>query len=88
MSAFSAGLKHVGIEFRGLKGNQISLLIVHKISFVGDRGNLSIQYFFEGHLVQLVYEICNFYCISAGFNEGQALGRIQAPLVPVLNPMQ
>lgn len=39
-------------------------------------------------MVQLVYEIHNFYCISAGFNEGQALGRIQAPLVPVLNPMQ
>lgn len=39
-------------------------------------------------MVQLVYEICNYYCISAGFNEGQALGRIQAPWVPVLNPMQ
>lgn len=88
LSAFSAGLKHIGIEFKGPQRESDFPSHCPQNFLCGwQRQSINLVLFLRA-MVQLVYEIHNFYCISAGFNEGQALGRIQAPLVPILNPMQ
>lgn len=88
LSALCTGLKRIGTEFSGAS-KEVTFLFSEFTKFLSWVTEAIHHLPFSLRaMVQLVYAICNTYCISAGFTEGQAAGKAWAPSAPFLNPMQ